>query len=310
MGQAEQAVRLQVGPTAQSYEHTIKGHISPALGHIPLARLSAPTIQRYLGEILKTGLSSTTVRYQAAILNEALHHAVRWGQLARNPMEFVDLPRRSRVEMKVWDEEQVGLFIGEARKSSRYYPLYLTAILTGARQGELLGLRWDDLNFLLGSATIQRTFYRLGKQQLVREPKTRHSRRTIPLPPVLLEELRRLREAQEKAKTRLGGKYQGQGLVFSQPNGKPLHSRNITQRDFRKVIERAKVPHIRFHDLRHCHATHLLQAGVNAKVVQERLGHHAASFTLSTYGHALPGMQEEATRLVAERLLGNSDRKD
>jgi integrase len=167
----------------------------------------------------------------------------------------------------------------QARKSSRYYRLYLTALLTGMRQGELLGLRWEDIDFLLGSVTIQRTFYRLGERQLFREPKTQTSRRTIPLPSVHVDELRGIREEQKKTKRTLGDKYEDNRLVFCQKNGKPLRAHNIVKRDFRKVIERAKVPHIRFHDLRHCHATHLLRAGVNAKVVQERLGHYAAAFT-------------------------------
>ncbi len=290
--------------TLRSYQDTARLHLIPALGHLPLSRLSAPAIQGYLNQNLQKGLSATTVRYHAAILGEALRRAVRWGLLARNPIEFVDLPRRVRREMRVLDEEQVRLFLGEAKKSSPHHPLYLAAITTGMRQGELLGLRWRDLDFVLGAATIQQTLYRLGREQLFRQPKTATSRRTIPLPAVLLNELRRIRRAQAIAQRSLGLAYEDHDLVFCQPDGKPLHAHNITQRDFRRVLTRAGLPRIRFHDLRHCHATHLLRAGVNAKVVQERLGHHSAAFTLATYGHALPGMQEEAVRLLAARLLG------
>ena len=290
--------------TRRSYQDTVRLHLAPALGHLPLLRLSAPAVQGYLTQKLQEGLSATTVRYHAAILGEALRRAVRWGLLARNPMEFVDLPRRARREMRVLDEEQVRLFLGEAKKSSPHYPLYLAAVTTGMRQGELLGLRLRDLDFVLGAATIQQTLYRLGREQLFRQPKTTTSRRTIPLPAALLDELRRLHDVQASAKRSLGPAYEDRDLVFCQPNGKPLHAHNITQRDFRQVLARAGLPRIRFHDLRHCHATHLLRAGVNAKVVQERLGHHSAAFTLATYVHALPGMQEEAVRLLAARLLG------
>jgi len=290
--------------TRRSYEDTARLHIIPALGPLPLSRLSAPAIQGYLSEKLQQGLSSTTVRYHAAILGQALRRAVRWGLLTRNPMEFVDLPRRTRREMRVLDEEQVRLFLGEAKKSSPHYMLYLAAVTTGMRQGELLGLRWRDLDFVLGTATVQQTLYRLGREQLFRQPKTATSRRTIPLPAALLDELRRLRDAQASATRALGSVYEDRDLVFCQPTGKPLHAHNIAQRDFRQVLARAGLPRIRFHDLRHCHATHLLRAGVNAKVVQERLGHSSAAFTLTTYGHAMPGMQEEAVRLLATRLLG------
>lgn len=301
--------RVNLAPsTFQSYWDTVKKHIAPALGHMPLARLSAPAIQNYLTRKLEQKLSTTTVRYHAAILNEALNHAVRWSLLVRNPMKFVELPRRRRLEMRVWDEEQVRVFLAEAKRSSANYVLYLTAILTGMRQGELLGLQWQDVDFLLGTATVQRTFYRLGKQQIVREPKTAASRRTIPLVPVLLEELRQVRTAQAEHKRLLGPEYEDRSLVFCQANGKPVHAHNIVQRDFRRVTTRAKVPRIRFHDLRHCHATHMLRAGVNLKVVQERLGHSTAAFTLQVYSHVLRGMQEDASKLVAERLLGTNQK--
>ncbi len=300
-------VRANLAPsTIRSYEDTVKKHIAPILGHMPLARLSAPVIQNYISRKLEQKLSTTRVRYHAAILNKALNHAVRWSLLVRNPMEFVELPRRRKPEMRVWDEEQVRMFLAEAKRSSANYVLYLTAILTGMRQGELLGLRWQDVNFLLGTATVQRTFYRLGKQQIVREPKTATSRRTIPLHPVLVEVLRQVKAAQAEHKRLLGPEYEDSSLVFCQPNGKPVHAHNIVQRDFRRVIKRAKVPRIRFHDLRHCHATHMLRVGVNPKIVQERLGHSTTAFTLSVYSHVLPGMQSEASKLVAERLLGTN----
>ncbi len=290
--------------TQQSYEDTINVHLKPVLGHIPLARLSAPAMQRYLAQKLEKGLSATTVRYHAAVLHEALRHAVRWGVLIRNPLDYLDLPRRRRKETRVWDEEQVRLFLGEARKSSGYYPLYLAAVTTGMRQGELLGLRWADIDFTLGTATVQQTFYRLGSEQLFRTPKTATSGRVVDLSPAVLDELRRIREAQKVTKQKLGDAYKDHQLVFCQRSGGPLHAHNIVRRDFHPTAKRAKVPRIRFHDLRHCHATHLLRQGENPKVVQERLGHSTPAFTLSVYGHVLPGMQRDAARRLEARLLG------
>jgi integrase len=292
--------------TLRSYEETVRVHLAPALGHVPLARLSAPTIQAYLNQKLQHDLSVTTVRYHAAVLHGALRRAVRWGLLVRNPLEFVDLPRPRRKEMRVWDEEQIRLFLGEAKKSSAHYALYLMAVTTGMRQGELLGLRWRDIDFVLGAATVQQTFYRLGGEQLFRTPKTPASRRTVEFSPTVVDELRKVRASQASVRCGLGSAYEEYDLVFCQRNGKPLHAHNVIQRDFRRVIARAGVPRVRFHDLRHCHATHLLRQGENPKVVQERLGHSTPAFTLSVYGHVLPGMQRDAARRLEARLLGSN----
>jgi len=154
-----------------------------------------------------------------------------------------------------------------------------------------------------GTATIQQTFYRLGRRQLFKAPKTASARRTIYLVPELIEEVRSIRETQLRQRSVWGDSYDDHDLIFCQADGKPLHAHNVTQRDFLRIISRVGVPRIRFHDLRHCHATYLLRAGINPKVVQERLGHATPAFTLAIYSHVLPGMQEEATCRLQERLL-------
>jgi integrase len=206
--------------------------------------------------------------------------------------------------MRVWDEEQARLFLAEARRSSPHYPLYLTAVLTGMRQGELLGLRWQDVDLTLGVAHIRQTFCRIAGRMMFKEPKSPRSRRAVALPELVVDALRDVRDAQRRAKNVMGDAYEDRDLVFCQPNGKPLHGHNVARRDFRRIIARAKLPRIRFHDLRHCHATLLLRYGTNPKIVQERLGHSAIGVTMDTYSHVLPGMQAEAAQVVAERLLG------
>jgi integrase len=175
------------------------------------------------------------------------------------------------------------------------------------RQGELLGLRWSDVDFPLGTASIQQTMYRLGSTILFKEPKTARGRRSVALPAALIAALHEHKERQAEMRRLLGNEYKDHDLVFSQPNGKPLHAHNIVQRDFRRVIQRAGLPRISFHDLRHTHVTHLLRAGVHPKVVQERLGHSTPAFTLAVYSHVLPGMQEEAARALSSRLLGRPE---
>ncbi len=317
--------------TAVSYRDTIRKHLAPVFGHVPLPRLSPQAIRDYITQKLAAGLSETTVRYHVFVLHEALQQAVRDGLLARNPCDLVQAPRKLRPQMQVLDEEQVRLFLAEAKRSSPHYRLYLAALTTGMRQGELLGLRWRDLELTLGVASIQQTFYRLGgskrdgrpTQQLFKAPKTDRARRPVALPSMLVEELRVLRTEQQEQRRLFGSEYAADlDLVFCQPNGKPLHGHNVTRRDLQRVLElrgmreeaRSRgvpenalpkgLPRIRFHDLRHCHATLLLQQGVHPKVVQERLGHSTISMTLDTYSHVVPGMQEQAVQNLQSRLFG------
>ena len=301
-----------VAPTTlASYRDTIAVHLSPALGHHRLAKLSPQVIRDYVDTKLRTGLSPTTVRYHLAMLKMALHQAVRDGLLPRNVAALVKAPPKAHPQMRALDVEQAMLFLGEARRSSPHYRLYLTALLTGARQGELAGLRWQDCDFVAGRAAIQQTVYRLGGSKragtkaalLFKAPKTARARRTIPLAPELVSELLALRDEQQARKRRLGERYHDHNLVFCQPNGKPLVMHNVVRRDFHEVLARAKVPQIRFHDLRHSVASLLLARGVHVKVVQELLGHQSALMTLDVYSHAIPALQEQAVHSLASVLL-------
>ena len=297
------AVGAVASTTLDRYKSLFRIHLEPALGSIPVAKLTPQAIQAFLSQKLNEKVSPTTVQHIYRLLHEALGHGVRWGILLRNPTDAVVPPRRAKCEVRVWDEEQTKLFLGEAKRSSRFYPLYLAAALTGMRQGELLGLRWRDLDLALRVASIQQTFYRLGKQQLFKEPKTPRSRRAVALPEVLVAALQDVKERQNHYRSFYGRDYANHDLVFCQSNGQPLRANNIVRRDFRKVTERVGLPRIRFHDLRHGHATHLLRQGENPKVVQERLGHSSPAFTLHVYSHVLPGMQDQASRKLAERIL-------
>jgi integrase len=145
----------------------------------------------------------------------------------------------------------------------------------------------------------------LNGQLIFWEPKTAGARRTVALPPALIEELRRYRDAQMGNRALWGPEYEDRDLIFCQSNGKPLHAHNVVERDFKRLILRTGLPRIRFHDLRHSHAAHLLRAGVHPKVVQERLGHSTPAFTLAVYSHVLPGIQEQAAKLVEARLMGS-----
>ena len=305
-----------VGPvTLRNYADTIRVHLKPGLGHVPLSMLSPQAIQGYLSRKLQNGLSPTSVQAHYRLLHEVLGHAVKWGLLSRNPAAQVTAPRRRRFEPQVWDEEQVRLFLAEAKRSSRYYPLYLTAILTGMRAGELAGLRWQDVDLALGVASVRQTLYRLDGSKaageaprvLFKTPKTAAGRRAVALPEAVVAALRDLRADQEENRRLLGADYHDHGLVFCQPNGKPLHSHNISQGDLRRMLARAGLPRIRFHDLRHSHATLLLRQGEHPKIVSERLGHAGVGITLDVYSHVLPGMQAQAAARLEARLFGRPE---
>lgn len=305
-----------VGPvTMRNYSDIVRVHLVPALGHVPLSLLSAQAIQGYMshklqgrrsdrGEWAERPLSPASVHKHYRVLREALGHAVRWGVLARNPAVMADPPKPRRREVGVWDEEQVRLFLAAAKRTSRYHSLYLTAILTGMRAGELAGLSWQAVDLTVGVASVRQTFYRLGGQQIVKAPKTAASRRAIALPAAVVEALRAVRADQEENRRLLGADYHDQDLVFCQPDGKPLHMHNVARRDFRETIKAAGIPRLRFHDLRHLHASYLARAGVTMKVAQERLGHSTPGFTMNVYTHVLVGQQEAAARAVEGYLMG------
>lgn len=302
--------------TMSSYQMIIRKHLAPALGHVPLTRLSPQLVQGYFTEKLQQGLSTTTVRHHGMLLHKVLQSAVRWGLVSQNAAaaDRVDVPRNRAVEMQTLDEECTRLFLAEAKRSSPLYRLFLTATTTGMREGELLGLAWKHVNLTLGSAAIVQTLYRLygskkrGEETrlIIGEPKSQKSRRAVPLFPEVVEELRALRAEQDEHRRLLGDRYHDRDLIFCQVNGTPLHPSDV-RKDFHRVLKRAGLPRVRFHDLRHGAASLWLQRGVHPKVVQELLGHSTAAFTLQVYSHVLPGLKEQAVQDVASRLLGGAD---
>jgi len=290
----------------------IKRHIIPALGVIRLDQLNSNHIQSYVSRALregrldgKGGLSARTVRYHYTILSRSLKDAAVAGYLGRNVAELVKPPRSRRKIMKTMALEDVPRFL-EVSLNTPYYRLYYTALYTGMRLGELCGLPWRGVDLERSYISVFQELYKRGGICTIKEVKTRHSRRQISLSPSLVQVLRGLRIETEAQAVLLGRKLGGDDLVFSYPDGKPLDPSTVSHA-LARVLRQAGLPHIRFHDLRHTHATFLLGAGVNPKVVSERLGHASVAFTLDTYGHVMPGMQESAAdsldRFILPELL-------
>jgi integrase len=212
-------------------------------------------------------------------------------------------PRVPKREMQVFTEKQAQYFL-ESAKSDPLEALYVLALTTGMRQGELLALQWKDIDFAGGALQVRRKIARItGKGFVVSEPKTAKSRRKIPLAPRTLEVLKRHRASQNAQRLALGDAWEDQGWLFANAVGKPLDVGNLIRRSFQPLLKKANLPPIRFHDLRHSCATLLLVMGVHPKVIQERLGHSQIAVTLDTYSHVLPSLQEDAAQRLDALLL-------
>lgn len=294
--------------TWASYKAAIEDHVVPKLGTTLLRNLTAPQLNTLYTELLKCGrkdlkggLSTRTVRYIHTILHRALEDAVRWGRLTRNPVAQADPPRQEKSDMKTWTADQTRHFL-ESVRSDRLYAVYLLAFTTGMRRGELLGLRWSDIDFEAARLSIQQTLVTVGYKTLFTDPKTKKSRRSIALDTTTMTVLRSHRAQQAQEKLLLGPEYDANGLVFSSEHGKLLHPMSLSDMFRRRAIQ-AGLPIIRFHDVRHTYASLALSAGVHPKVVSERLGHSSITITLDTYSHAVPALQEDAAAKVASLFL-------
>ena len=296
--------------TAEGYQHIIRRHIIPSLGKMVLTQLKPEHIQRYYSNKLTSGrhdgegLSARTVRHHHMCLHTALQSAMRWGLLARNPVDAVDPPRCQRTEMHTLNEDEISALL-EAAKATPYYPLFYTALFTGMRRSELLALRWCDVDLLLCTASVSRTLHVLSKGQVIIRPtKTSKSRRLVALSPSNALILKEHREKQEALRILSGTTLKEEDFVFSQLDGNPLLPNTVTH-NWIKLVRRIGLSGIRLHDARHSHASLMLKQGVHPKIVQERLGHASIQVTLDTYSHVAPGLQEAAANGFDQLMLPN-----
>jgi len=308
------------GPrTSASYKTELDNHINPGLGAIPLVKLEDRHIEEHYDYELKWGkldgsggLSKTSVLYQHRIISESLKHAVKLGYLIHNVAELVTPPRRDRKVMSTLSPNHIPRFLVAIRSHPYYIPFY-TAFATGNRPSELLGLTWQNVNLDEGFISVTQTLLkRSGLLKLI-EPKTAYSRRRITLPATLVRILREHRRAREVEGQETGRPLEESDFVFGHPGNRPLDPSTINHA-FTRMLREAGIPHIRFYDLRHTHATLLLAAGVDVKTISERLGHASVAFTMDTYAHVLPGTQAAAAesfdRVIMAGLLESSDIKN
>jgi len=302
------AARLKVQPkTFERYAEIVNQHLIPALGHHRLDKLLPLHIQSYYSDALtsgrkdgKGGLSAQTVLHHHRVLHSALRQAVRWQLVARNVADAVEPPRPKRSQPRVLDEEGTSRLVRAARGTPYAMPAML-AVATGLRRGELLALRWENVDFEAGTLRVVETLEQTNEGVRSKEPKTGKSRRTVAIGPTVVEELRRHRAEQAAARLVLGPAYHDHGLVFPREDGNLWPPDSFTTA-FRAFARSVGFEGLSFHGLRHTHATHLLRQNTHPKIVSERLGHSTIGITLDTYSHVVPGMQDEAARKADETL--------
>jgi integrase len=299
-----ETARPRIRPrTFRSYEQVLRLYLIPGLGHGKLKALSTAQVQAFLNAQTAKGLSSRTVGYQREVLRNALNYAVGQGLLTRNPASLAEPPRAAKHVVEPLSPAQC-LQLLEGVRGSRAEPIYAVAIATGLRQGELLGLRWEDLDLDAGCLHVRRALQRVaGDWQLV-EPKSATSLRTLALPMVAISALRghRLRQIEERMAA--GGQWQDWNLVFATRLGRPLDGSRVTH-EFKAALGSLGLPPKRFHDLRHSCASLLVAQGVPIRVVMETLGHSDIRLTMNTYSHvSLEVSREAATRIDA--VLGTA----
>ena len=305
------AIKGTLRPTTfASYSLLCREHIIPRLGSLQLQKLNASVINALYSYLLAEGrlrgpggLSPASVRRVHATLHRACRDAVRWGYLTVNPVDAADPPKQSAEhseKLPVWSAEQLGAFLCHVA-DDRLFALWRVLAMTGMRRGEALGLQWDDLDMASGRLTIRRSWVPVNGVGQMSEPKTRRGRRTIALDPLTLDALKAHAARQADEQGEWEEAWIETGFVFTREDGQPLHPWAVSKA-FRCHAKAAMLPHIPLHGLRHTYATLALAAGVNPRIVSERLGHATVALTLDVYSHVLPQADREAAEKIADLL--------
>jgi integrase len=288
-------IRPRVSPkTFERYVSIVRANLVPALGTIRLSKLQPIAISTAYSDALGR-LAPRTVNHMHVVFNGALNQAVRWRLLPRNPCSDVDPPKVERGEMKVWTVDQITEAIDLSRSWCVHMPMVLAAFC-GLRRGEIAALRWKHVDFARAQLSVTESAEQTKAGVRYKAPKSGKGR-TVALPSMMVAALRAHRRHQAEELLQLGVRLTDDTFVCARKDGKPHQPQSITHAwvDF---LASTKLPRIRFHDLRHSHATLMLRANVHPKIVSERLGHSKIAITLDTYSHVIPGMQQEAAAAI------------
>jgi integrase len=308
----EHTLKAKAKPRSyESFSTIARLHIKPSLGRIQLHKLAPQHIQKLLDEKSKAGLSPQTVTNIRTVLRSALSQAMKWNLVSRNTAALVSAPRIPHKRIEPLDPEHARKLL-ETAKGGRYEAIYTVALTLGMRRGEVLGLRWSDIDFDGRAIRVTQSVQRLstgssdkGKKSELQatETKTDGSRRTIALPDSVVRALRTHRARQAQDRLVAGMSWKDQDLVFTNRNGRPIEP-ILLHRDYKVLLKNAELPTtLRFHDLRHSAASLLLAQGVHPRAIMELLGHSSITVTMNVYGHVMPAMMRDAADKM-ESILG------
>lgn len=282
--------------TLERYEGIVRRYIIPSAGKLRLDKLNADHVASLHADCLRA-MSPSSVRSVHACLRSILRTALERRLIQYNPADAIHPPKAKRMPLRVLDADEANRLLSVA-EDEPLGALYILAVTTGMRLGELLGLRWQDIDLDARRVSVQQALIRTGKAWYLAEPKTEHSRRHITLPQRAVRVLRAHGVDQKRSRLLAGKAWEDHGLVFTNQWGEPLNGAHVTERLFKPMLRRSGLPAIRFHDLRHTAATIMLLQGINPRIVAERLGHSGVAITLDRYSHVLPSMQA----MVADKL--------
>ena len=299
-----QSVKPRLRPlTFAGYSVNVHKHLVPSLGRIRLDRLTPQQVQEMMNDRLAAGFSPKSVAYMHQVLRTALELARRWEVIDRNVASLVEPPRRVRPKIQPLTPDAARRFLDNVR-GHRLEALFSVALAMGLRQGEALGLRWEDVDTTQGVLSVRNQLQRIDGRLTLVEPKTERSRRTLVVPPMIIQSLRDHETRQVAEKLWAGSKWIDSGFVFTNRSGGPLQARRVIE-EFHKVLKSAGLQRIRFHDLRHSCATLLLVQEVPDRVVMQILGHSDISMT-TEYIHVIPELQRKAAERMETLISGNS----
>lgn len=295
--------KANVSPKTHSrYEELLMKNVAPVLGSVTLNKLTASKIDAAWSQLLesgrrngKGGLSPRTVHHCRRVMLTAMEQAVKWDLLKKNPVSITRPPKVERAKMEAYGAAQTGEMLSALKDTRMHIPALLAA-LCGLRRGEILALRWHHIDFVSAVMAVRESAEQVGTEVRYKTPKSGKAR-TVALSSSVIEELRRHRVAQAEEQLKLGIRPDADAFVVAQIDGKPIKPNSLTH-EWTRQIAKTALPQIRFHDLRHSHATQLLAAGVHPKIASERLGHSTIGITLDLYSHVMPGMQANAAEQV------------
>ena len=282
--------------TFQDYQSLLRLYIRPVLGTRFIGTIGQMDMQGLFAQMFERGLSARTIEYTNAVLQSAFRQAVRWRMLAEDPCAVVDLPRVKHREMDALCVEECRRFLSVAAESE-WYSLFALALTTGMRPSEYLALKWADIDFARGTASVSRTIQESGPAWTFDDTKRKRSRRAVKLQSFVLAALQKMRERGAGDRNNSIAN----DLIFVTGSGIP-HKQRLVKREFRRLLAKAGIRPVRLYDLRHTAATLGIAPGVSVKVISDQLGHASISFTLERYSHVLPSIQDEAAAKV-EKLL-------